>query len=114
MTKDIRSKIFAVVSVILILGGFYGLHNDWTLYVWVCPFVWIICGCLIDFLVNGKESTGATGFISILLTFILGNIAMILIHNDKPFIIGRLLCSIGATILILDVAKNKSFPNVLP
>ena len=111
MTKNIHDKIGATIAMLFILGGFYGLHNDYTLYILVIPFGWLICGVLFDFLVNGNDTTKASGIISILCFFILTNIALILIHNDNSFVLGRLLCSIGACILIVNIAKEESKKN---
>ena len=108
MKNELREKILAGIVMLLLFGGLFGLHNDWTLYAIVIPFGWIICGVLFDFIVNGGETTRASGIISILCFFILTNIASILIHNDRDFVIGRLLCSIGASILIIDTAKEES------
>ena len=103
-----RNKILAIISVMFIIGGMYGLHNDWTLYAIVSPFGWLICGVLFDFLINGNDTTKASGEISILCFFVLTNMALILIHQDRAFIVGRLLCSIGATILIVNIAKEET------
>ena len=95
-----RDKIITISSLLLILFGLYGLHNDWTLYVLVIPFGWIIIGVFLDFFVNVK-GTKKSGIISILCALILTNVVLILFHRDTPFVIGRLLCCFGAVILII-------------
>jgi len=104
--KEIRDKVLAAICIVLILCGFYGMHNDWTTYILIIPFGWIILGVIFDGLVNEK-GTRESGIISIACALILVNLAVILVHRDTPFIIGRLLCCVGLSVLIIRTSTER-------
>ncbi len=102
--ESIRNKIGAGIAAVFLLCGLIGLHYDWTLWVIVVPFGWIIVGCLLDFIVNGKSTSKRSGIVAIFCVLMLTNMATIFEHRDTTFIIGRLLCSIGCAIFIINTS----------
>jgi len=110
MNNILRDKVLAAISVLLILGGLYGLHNDWTLYALIIPFGWILLGVILDAAINGS-GTRESGIISILCALILTNIVLLLVHCDKSFIFGRLLCCTGAVIVIIRTSTEANTKN---
>lgn len=105
MKTGIKEKVWAAVAAVFIVCGLIGLHyDDWTAWVLVIPFGWIILGCLLDFAINGKNTSKRSGFVAILCALILVNMCTIIVHRDTSFIVGRLLCSLGCVILIVNTA----------
>lgn len=100
-----KDVIFACIVIVLLLCGIYGMHSDWTMYVLAVP-VWAVVGMLVDLLFNGKSSCHETVFVSIMCVLILTNVSLLLVHRDTPFAVGRLLCSLGATIGIVRTTGN--------
>lgn len=103
-----KDKILAVLVGILLLCGLVGLHNDWTLYIMVIPFGWLLLGVALDWLINGKGSGRDCTYNAIACALILVNMATILVHRDTAFIVGRLLCSFGCVIVIINNTKAVS------
>lgn len=110
--KGLRDTIIAVISIALILCGGIGLHHDWTMWALVIPFGWVILGVLLDMMVNGNTQprTKDSFYISILCTLILLNIGLIFVHRDTMFLLGRILCCTGASILIIRGAAQSNQP----
>lgn len=106
--KNIRDSVIAGVSIVLILCGLIGLHyDDWTSKVLIIPFGWGIIGLLLNMAINGKTSSSrSTIGIAVCGTLIIFNVGVIFVHRDTTFLIGRLLCIIGATLLIIRSAAN--------
>lgn len=91
------------MSLVLMLCGIYGMHNDWTTYIVVIPFGWLLVGVLFDWTINGnrKKENPAT---AILCTLILLNVILILTHRDTAFIVGRILFCAGASVLLIRIS----------
>lgn len=87
------------------LGGIYGTRGDWTSYVLVIPFGWLLAGALLDFIINGERTKGNAST-SILCTLMILNVALILVHRDTAFIVGRILCCIGASLAIIRISNE--------
>lgn len=103
--NDKKNSIIAWIVIVLIVCGIYGMHSDWTMYVLEVP-VWAVVGMLVDLLINGKNSSHETVFVSIMCVLILTNVSLLLVHRDTQFVVGRLLCTLGATIGIIRTAGN--------
>lgn len=96
-----RDKILATIAFGFFFCGLLGLHADWTLYALVFPFGWLLFGLALEFIVNNDKSTRESNINAISCALILTNISLIFVHRDTMFILGRLLCCIGATIVIV-------------
>lgn len=96
-----RDKILAIIASAFVLCGFIGLHADWTLYVLVIPFGWLLLGLALELIINNKKGTRESHINAVCCALILTNVALMFFHRDTNFIIGRLLCCIGASIFII-------------
>ncbi len=106
---EIRDRIAAILAIVFIPGGLIGLHyddSDWTLWVTVVPLGYLIIGLFLDFLINGNHSTYESTGNAVCCMLIITNIATIFAHSDTLFIVGRLLASFGASILIIRSTMN--------
>ena len=103
----IREKVLFVFGMIgWIFGSVYGLHDDWTVYVIVCPMTWIIPGMLLAYAVCGKNPSKFETLAGILAVPIIASAAFILIHRDTDFIIGRLVTIVTMTIALVAVVLS--------
>lgn len=89
-----------VFMVIAFLGTVYGWHNDWTTYVMVIPW-WAIGGCIP--LLLFKDCKKNTAYSGVLILIIMTNLALLLVHRDTDFVVGRLVSS-TAELMILMIA----------
>lgn len=89
-----------------VFGSVFGLHNDWTAYVIVCPLIWIIPGMLLAYAVCGKNTSKFDTLAGILAVPIIASAAFILIHRDTDFIIGRLVTIVTMTIALIAVVLS--------
>ena len=98
----IREKILLVALLIgWVFGSVYGLHNDWTAYIIVCPLIWIPPGMLIAHMEFGKKPDKKAYLTGILSVPIIASAAFMLIHRDTDFIIGRLVLTITMALAII-------------
>lgn len=106
--KEIRDYAAAIIGIAFMLCGLIGMHYDnWIEWLILIPVSWIIPGFILDCIINGK-GTRESGGNAMCCILILLNMAAILIHRDTLFIVGRILCSFGAMILIIRATKNSN------
>lgn len=77
------------------------------MYVLVIPFGWGLLACFLDLLINNKKGTRNGCIIPTCCALLLTNIALIFIHRDTPFIIGRFLCAVGLIFIIIGASAEK-------
>ena len=95
----VRFKVIFVLSIMLFLAGIYGMHNDWTVWLILIP-TWIIPGFLIEEFI-GNSKTSQTLYICICLYLLVMNLALVLVHKDTAFIIGRIIHSVGVLLFAI-------------
>ena len=98
-----RDKVLVSIVFILLCASFcIGIRDDWTYYILVIPFGWLLLGFAMDTLINGEKSTRKSMVNSTFCALILTSVIVILFRKfDTVFIIGRLICCIGCAISII-------------
>ena len=111
MNTDKRDKILMGIALPLIACGLIGLHYDWMGIVLLIPFSWLLLGIPLAYVVNGKNPSGKSVIVSVAIALLLMNVAMIIFHRDTAFIVGRLLCIIGISILVIRTTEEAANQN---
>lgn len=111
MRNKTKDKVLMCISALLLFSGLFGLHNDWTTYVLAVPFGWGLIGLMLDIFINNRYSTRESIAIASLCSLVITNVALILVHNDISFVLGRLLCCIGSCLMVIRITTDYKIPN---